>query len=194
MDLRRGEYFGFDRSSAVQWLRIQRGDAEDPAARAMIAQARTMGWIVDAPASARAPVRPAARARASPSVLLAWRCMAHVVIGLKLRGFGGAYARALALDAALPAQGSSPESVERVLRAFARAESVVLPGLGFTDCLPRSLALFSFLRRCGLAATHRIGVQRFPFFAHAWVEHGGVVLRDRADAVSKFTPIATIGG
>lgn len=38
------------------------------------------------------------------------------------------------------------------------------------DCLPRALTVFLLLRRKGVPATLRIGVKRFPFAAHAWVE------------------------
>ena len=46
------------------------------------------------------------------------------------------------------------------------------------DCLPRSLTLFVLLRRRGVPATLRIGVKRYPFGAHAWVECLGEVLDD----------------
>ncbi len=46
------------------------------------------------------------------------------------------------------------------------------------DCLPRALAIFVLLRHRGVPATLRIGVKRFPFGAHAWVECLGEVLDD----------------
>ena len=46
------------------------------------------------------------------------------------------------------------------------------------DCLPRALAVFVLLRRRGVPATLRIGVKRYPFGAHAWVECLGAVLDD----------------
>ena len=49
------------------------------------------------------------------------------------------------------------------------------------DCLPRSLAIYVLLRRQGVPATLRIGVKRFPFAAHAWVECLGEVLDDSID-------------
>ena len=49
------------------------------------------------------------------------------------------------------------------------------------DCLPRALAIFLLLRRRGVPATLRIGVKRYPFGAHAWVECLGDVLDDAAD-------------
>ncbi len=49
------------------------------------------------------------------------------------------------------------------------------------DCLPRSIAIYVLLRRRGVPATLRIGVKRFPFGAHAWVECLGEVLDDSTD-------------
>ena len=49
------------------------------------------------------------------------------------------------------------------------------------DCLPRALAIFVLLRRRGVPATLCIGVKRYPFGAHAWVECLGEVLDDSTD-------------
>ncbi len=49
------------------------------------------------------------------------------------------------------------------------------------DCLPRALTIYLLLRRRGVPATLRIGVKRYPFGAHAWVECLGDVLDDSAD-------------
>ena len=46
------------------------------------------------------------------------------------------------------------------------------------DCLPRSLTIYLLLRRRNIPATLRIGVKRYPFGAHAWVECEGRVLDD----------------
>ena len=46
------------------------------------------------------------------------------------------------------------------------------------DCLPRALTTYVLLRRRGIPATFRIGVKRFPFGAHAWIECGGEVIDD----------------
>lgn len=46
------------------------------------------------------------------------------------------------------------------------------------DCLPRSLTIYLLLRRRGVPASLHIGVKRYPFGAHAWVECLGEVLDD----------------
>lgn len=49
------------------------------------------------------------------------------------------------------------------------------------DCLPRALAIFVLLRSRGVPATLRIGVKRYPFGGHAWVECLGEVLGEATD-------------
>lgn len=55
-------------------------------------------------------------------------------------------------------------------------------------CLRRSLLLWWWLRRSGIASELRIGVQRHGhhFAAHAWVEVGGVAVNDGEDVAERF--------
>ena len=64
------------------------------------------------------------------------------------------------------------------------------------NCLPRSLVLWAMLRRAGLAADLRIGVQKEAdlFAAHAWVEYAGVPIDDQNSGqyvpiLSSFAPL-----
>jgi hypothetical protein len=59
-------------------------------------------------------------------------------------------------------------------------------------CLPDSLALFDHLAKRGCRPTLLLGVVPEPFAAHCWVQHGGTVLNDRLDIVSRFTPILVV--
>ena len=63
------------------------------------------------------------------------------------------------------------------------------------DCLPRSIAIYVLLRRQGVPATLRVGVKRFPFAAHAWVECLGGVLDDSIDdwQHEPYVPILSTG-
>ncbi|MBP0483655.1 lasso peptide biosynthesis B2 protein [Sagittula salina] len=82
-----------------------------------------------------------------------------------------------------------------VLGAFCRAESFLPSRLGDLDCLPRALALFAFLRHASRRPVFVIGVKRFPFTAHAWVELGGKpVLENEQDEsrISAFRPILRV--
>jgi hypothetical protein len=76
------------------------------------------------------------------------------------------------------------------LLAFSRAENCFSVGDSRIDCLPRSLALHRFLRSVGIGAEHCIGVRRFPFGAHAWVEITGSVVLDSPAFVRDFHVIA----
>jgi Transglutaminase-like superfamily len=55
-------------------------------------------------------------------------------------------------------------------------------------CLPQSLVLWWLLKRQGMEAELRVGVRKGAdrFEAHAWVEHGGVVLLDDADVHERY--------
>jgi Transglutaminase-like superfamily len=60
-----------------------------------------------------------------------------------------------------------------------------------SSCLPRSIVLWSLLRRQGIAADVRIGVRcdsQGEFHAHAWLEWNGEVLIDAAEVGSQYLP------
>ena len=63
------------------------------------------------------------------------------------------------------------------------------------DCLPRAMAIYVLLRGRGTPATLCIGVKRYPFGAHAWVECMGEVLDNpRADWQHEpYVPILSTG-
>jgi hypothetical protein len=57
---------------------------------------------------------------------------------------------------------------------------------GRAKCLEQSLTLYYLLRRHGIAAVYRQGVQAYPFQAHAWVEYRGEVINDVAEHIRHF--------
>ena len=59
-------------------------------------------------------------------------------------------------------------------------------------CLFDSLALIRFLSRFDQYPDWVFGVQDDPFSAHCWVQFGTLVLNDRLDRVSSYTPIMTV--
>jgi hypothetical protein len=61
-------------------------------------------------------------------------------------------------------------------------------------CLEQSLALCYLLRRSGLAAELRVGVQPRPFQAHAWVEVDGAPVAERGDLPLNLVAFAGLGG
>lgn len=60
---------------------------------------------------------------------------------------------------------------------------------GAARCLPNSMLLLELLALNGLGARWVFGVRTFPFEAHCWVEHDGVILNDTIDHVRWYTPI-----
>ena len=120
----------------------------------------------------------------------AWRCLAGTALLLRRRGFATAYRVSTALAPA-PRDLSGDRALDRAIAAFVLAENFFVPRRAPDDCLPRSLALFRFLRMMGLPAEHVIGCRRAPFFAHAWVECGGRVVLDD-DLRSELTTIARV--
>jgi hypothetical protein len=60
-----------------------------------------------------------------------------------------------------------------------------------SSCLPRTVVLWSLLRRRGIGADVRIGVRcdsNGEFRAHAWIEWNGEVLNDAADVGRHYLP------
>lgn len=49
---------------------------------------------------------------------------------------------------------------------------------GRAKCLEQSMVLYFVLRRGGVPVKFRLGVQPFPFLAHAWVEYRGELIND----------------
>jgi hypothetical protein len=82
-------------------------------------------------------------------------------------------------------------AARQAARAVARAAAHA-PYRG--NCLSQSIALMWLLRRRGLAARLRLGARRREgaLEAHAWVEHGGVVLNDRPDVTRLFAPFGPV--
>jgi hypothetical protein len=119
----------------------------------------------------------------------AWRCMLHASVTLRRRGLGATYLYYARL--ASRRDDTSAEGLDRALATFKSAENFWLFRRAPNDCLPRSLALFRFLRDLGFAADHCIGVHRYPFHAHAWVEYQGNVVLD-VDRRSTHTTLARI--
>ncbi len=209
LDLRSGSYVVLDRVATAMWQVLtsisgrarqlavlgERFDA--PADRletdlaAFARECGERGFLGPEPPAAegtpvrRRPARGLLAARAWLSLLGTSRSIAR-------RGFSDTYRR----YARLPRPAADPDDVEalvsRAEAAFSRAESFFVLRRAPRDCLPRSLALFRFLRSAGVPAEHCIGVQRFPFEAHAWVECRGSVVHDAAAFTGRFTELARL--
>jgi Transglutaminase-like superfamily/Coenzyme PQQ synthesis protein D (PqqD) len=123
-----------------------------------------------------------------PLAVRAWLSLFLTTRSLARQGFAKTYHRYLYLPR--PVSSASERRVAAAVRAFSRAELGFVISTAPADCLPRSLALWRFLLSVGVPAEHCIGVQRFPFSAHAWTEFGGRVLFDSQKRVSNYAEIA----
>lgn len=127
-----------------------------------------------------------------PSVGGAILQIAVLKAALALAGFGRTWRWIRAGARRVPARRVvDAAAVARVEHAVAMA-AALYPG--HAACLERSLTLYWRLRRAGVPVAYRMGVQRYPFLAHAWVEHEGVPINDVPEHVRLFRPIEGIGG
>jgi hypothetical protein len=57
---------------------------------------------------------------------------------------------------------------------------------GKSKCLEQAIAVFVLLRRRRVPVQIRLGVQPYPFYAHAWVELNGAPLTESPEIVAQF--------
>jgi hypothetical protein len=188
LDLRSGDYVIFDRVATAMWrvlLRLAPSERVPALRRAYDAPEAVLAADLEA-FSPRT-----ARARSGALVLRAWWSLLCTVGLLANRGFEHTYGR-YARMAAPAADGDTAELLARAERAFLIAENFFVMRSAPRDCLPRSLALYRFLRSVGVPAEHRIGVTRYPFEAHAWVRSGDRLVLDSPDFVRGFAELARL--
>jgi hypothetical protein len=131
------------------------------------------------------PASPLPARATRPNTLGALLCLIATKRALARHGFRTTYERyaRMSIGAGIP-------RLDVALSAFTKSENFFVARRAPNDCLLRSLALYRFLRSTHVAAEHVIGVRRFPFGAHAWVECDGLPVLD--DGVDRFTPLARI--
>jgi hypothetical protein len=124
-------------------------------------------------------------------VLRAWWALFRTVRSLSTHGFARTYQEYSRIP--IPKENSSDHDLLKpTIAAFTTAENFFLMKSAPKDCVPRSLALFRFLRLAGLPVEHCIGVRRFPFAAHGWVEYRGHVVQDDPSRQLTFKILARI--
>ncbi|MGJ8625866.1 MAG: lasso peptide biosynthesis B2 protein [Sulfitobacter sp.] len=157
LDLEGGQYHAMDTDTSQRFLAFADG-AEDDDLQDALTQAGLLGGQPSAPIVSKPLTFPVGLAMAAKTILAARR-------KLSKKRFRAT------LDWALSHQRRG--GIDDPISSFRRAESV-LPSLkGDLDCLPRALGLFAFLRHAARAPELVIGVKRYPFTAHAWVEIDG---------------------
>jgi hypothetical protein len=207
LDLRTGEYNILNRVASAMWQQLlsrsshqeriwnlaQQFDvAAAPLGADLTAFAQKCvesGFLQrDAPLSSERPRQ--LRVHRSALVFRAWWSLLVTTVTLAWRGFAYTYQSYLRLPKAAEDHGRQDELIFRAERAFLRAEDFFLLRNAPQDCLPRSLALYLFLQTAGICADHCIGVRRFPFEAHAWVECPNRVLLNSPDDVVRYSELA----
>lgn len=130
------------------------------------------------------------RARRSALAQRAWWALFVTTLLLARRGFAYTYQSYFRLPKAVGGDETQEALCARAERAFLQAENFFPLPKAPKDCLPRSLALYRFTQALGIAADHCIGVRRFPFEAHAWVECRGRVLLNAPGETAVYSELA----
>jgi transglutaminase-like putative cysteine protease len=131
------------------------------------------------------------KSTASGRVVAPWPLTAFLLVAvsrLTLRFLG--FAKAIAITRRIAGRRSEITGAALVVPEVCRR--VALAGVFFPGrarCLEQSLALYVLLRRRGVPAQLRIGVQPYPFNAHAWVELSGAPLNEQPEMVRQFVPL-----
>jgi hypothetical protein len=120
--------------------------------------------------------------RAAPGVL---RCMVALMLcDIALRVLG--YARTMRIARRIAGEPSSPSRqpvIESTLHNILVA-TAFYPGR--SKCLEQSVAGLILLRRRGVPIELRLGVQPYPFSAHAWLELDGVPVTESPEIVANY--------
>lgn len=199
LDLRRGEYFALERDYSSAWLRLdgckRSGDSPAGIEKDLLEHLSNCGWLDSGSSGSTVPAQRSEKKRSetsprSESTFRALICLLSASLRLRYGRFESAYrwARNCARNVE-----ESRSTLDRALAAFSRAELLKISRRGLDDCLPRSLALFRFLSGAGYRVVHHIGVRRYPFGAHAWVEVDEIPLLAGVAPGDPFLPIASIG-
>jgi len=138
--------------------------------------------------SSEAVVAHAAVGRRPLGPVTAGLCIALVKLAVRVLGFRRTLkiiewsTRDVALDRT-PTQAEVRRAARKVIVAAA-----LYPGRA--KCLEQSLVLYLSLRRMGIDARLRLGVQSFPFAAHAWVEVNGEPVWEDPEMVQGFAALS----
>lgn len=124
-----------------------------------------------------------------PGVTRALGVLLLVRVSLRACGFARTLRVVSRLTARPVAAATASSRVHGIERAVATA-AALFPGRAL--CLEQSLALYVLLRRSGIDARLRFGVQPYPFGAHAWVECGGEPVNDIREHVAFYAPLPDV--
>ena len=125
--------------------------------------------------------------RAPPGALACAAVLVIVTLGLRLGGLRSTKA----LTRWLIARHRSGARADRTCIPLVvhRVDLAAAFFPGRARCLERSFALHVCLGWCGVHTSVRLGVQPYPFTAHAWVELDGEPVGDSQDSIALFRPL-----
>jgi hypothetical protein len=115
-------------------------------------------------------------------------CLLRVAVvrwALKLGGYERTRQRIERRIARVAVVGDGDARVVAAIEYAVAMGAALFPGRA--QCLERSLVLYDYLRCRGIVAEMRLGIQRYPFMAHAWVEYRGEPINDVPEHVRIFT-------
>jgi hypothetical protein len=123
-------------------------------------------------------------------LLKLWPLLTIAAALLRVLGFPQSLRLLSRLSPTSPAQDAVPEGAMSYALRLSRLTRIAgrhVPPNG--SCLQQSLLVWWVLRRKGMPAELRIGVQtQEGFAAHAWVEVGGQPVNDAPDVAEHFAP------
>ncbi len=124
-------------------------------------------------------------------VLSLWASAGVAALWLRCRTLADIVDRVARLTPAGPSAARCvPRPLQEAVAIYMRARPFAFTA--HDKCLLDSLTLIHFLARRGLHAQWVIGVGTRPFRAHAWVQHGHVVLNDAHENVRRHHPILVV--
>ncbi len=110
---------------------------------------------------------------------------ALVLVDLTMRLSG--FSRFHGLVRKWPTLGQAPKDPKTVDRICTAVDRAAVFYFKKAWCLQRSATAVCLLRTFGVAAELVIGVQKIPFYAHAWVEVGNEVVNDHPIVQRRYT-------
>jgi hypothetical protein len=126
-------------------------------------------------------------------LIVACAAMPLVASGVSVFGFRRLHAVMARWPKPRSARFATPPARSARARSIAKIVAIAaLRGPVRASCLRRSLLLWWLLRRDGIEAVLRVGVNREggTLHAHAWVEHEGRPLNDADDVALRFPAFA----
>lgn len=128
-----------------------------------------------------------------PPALSQLRCVLVLLaatISLRALGLQRSIALVRRFTATRPAHVGATTRLAEVVAHRIAAAAAFLPIRAL--CLEQSLALFWSLRSMHLDAQLVLGVQPYPFLAHAWVEYRQQAVAESFDKVASLVPILRV--